>query len=172
MRLFGFLLALQLVHAYNFDPDFDDWNLNKNQYALDPEVCDPFSLSALHTAYQIIARKEYSGEWVGHKFTPSPKNWRFPFYTIMLDRFVNGDPHNDNINKTLFERDTDSTQLRYGGDVAGLTDSLDYIAGMGIKVCCSPLLLATNADQRLQGTVSCWLVLHQLALDLRSILAR
>ena len=52
----------------------------------------------------------------------------------MPDRWVNGDPHNDNINGTAFERDTSSTQLRYGGDIAGLADSLDYIQGMGIKV--------------------------------------
>ena len=52
----------------------------------------------------------------------------------MLDRWVNGDPHNDNINGTAFERDSRSTQLRYGGDVNGLIDSLDYIQGMGIKV--------------------------------------
>lgn len=52
----------------------------------------------------------------------------------MLDRFANGDPHNDNINGTVFERDSSSTQLRYGGDVLGLIDSLDYIQGMGVKV--------------------------------------
>lgn len=71
---------------------------------------------------------------MGHAYHPSPDNWRFPFYTIMLDRWVNGDPHNDNINGTAFERDSRSTQLRYGGDVNGLIDSLDYIQGMGIRV--------------------------------------
>lgn len=52
----------------------------------------------------------------------------------MPDRFVNGNPHNDNINGTRFERDSESTALRYGGDVAGLIDTLDYISGMGVRV--------------------------------------
>ncbi|KKY35779.1 putative glycosyltransferase family 5 protein [Diaporthe ampelina] len=51
----------------------------------------------------------------------------------MLDKWVNGDPSNDNANGTLFEQDVWSTQLRHGGDIQGLVDSLDYIQGMGIK---------------------------------------
>lgn len=50
------------------------------------------------------------------------------------DRFVNGDPSNDNINATAYEHDTDSNQMRHGGDLEGLIDTLDYLAGMGIKV--------------------------------------
>lgn len=50
-----------------------------------------------------------------------------------LDRFVNGDPVNDDINGTVFENDVMSTSFRYGGDLAGLNDSLDYLQGMGIK---------------------------------------
>jgi hypothetical protein len=41
---------------------------------------------------------------------------------------------NDDINGTVYERDPQSNQLRHGGDLAGLIDSLDYIQGMGIKV--------------------------------------
>ena len=57
-----------------------------------------------------------------------------PFYSLFLDRFVNGDPSNDNANGTSFEVDILSTQLRAGGDVQGLIDSLDYLEGMDIKV--------------------------------------
>lgn len=96
-----------------YDPREVDWNLNTNQQTTNP--------------------LEYSGEWKNHKFTPSPDNWRFPFYTLMLDRFVNGDPTNDDINGTVFEHDVTSNQLRFGGDLAGLVDSLDYLQGMGIK---------------------------------------
>ena len=56
-----------------------------------------------------------------------------PFYTLMLDRFVNGDPSNDDANKTAWEHDLTGTQLRHGGDIKGLQDSLDYVAGLGIK---------------------------------------
>ena len=66
-------------------------------------------------------------------FHPSPDNWRFPFYTIILDRFVNGDPSNDDINGTAWEHDLTGTQLRHGGDIKGLLDTLDYLVGMGIK---------------------------------------
>jgi alpha-1,3-glucan synthase len=46
---------------------------------------------------------------------------------------VNGDPSNDNINGTVFEQDLLSNQLRHGGDIAGLIDSLDYLQGLGIR---------------------------------------
>ena len=52
----------------------------------------------------------------------------------MLDKFVNGDPTNDNANGTIFEHDLDETQLRHGGDIRGLMDSLDYLQGMGVRV--------------------------------------
>lgn len=76
---------------------------------------------------------QYSGEWEGHNYTASPENWRFPFYSLFLDRFIDGVPENNDINGTVFENDDTSNQVRHGGDVEGLTDSLDYLAGMGIK---------------------------------------
>ena len=39
----------------------------------------------------------------------------------------------DDANATAFEHDIMQTQLRHGGDVLGLIDSLDYIQGMGMK---------------------------------------
>lgn len=44
------------------------------------------------------------------------------------------DPSNDDANGTQFEHDILSNQLRYGGDVKGLQDTLDYIEGMGVKL--------------------------------------
>ncbi|PVH93295.1 glycosyltransferase family 5 protein [Periconia macrospinosa] len=102
-----------LVSCLKFDPQFVDYNLNENQAAVNP--------------------LDYSGEWKDHTFHPSPKNWRFPFYTLFLDRYVNGDPVNDDINGTVYEKDPQSNVLRYGGDLMGLVDSLDYIQGLGIK---------------------------------------
>lgn len=52
-----------------------------------------------------------------------------PFYTLFLDRFVNGDPSNDNANDTMYEHDLTSSILRHGGDITGLGDSLDYLQG-------------------------------------------
>lgn len=97
-----------------YDPAYAKWNLNTNPTADNP--------------------LDYSGVWENHTFHPSPANWRMPFYTLMLDRWVNGDPSNDNANGTVFEQDSYETQLRHGGDVRGLLSSLDYLQGMGIKV--------------------------------------
>lgn len=107
-------LAASIVSAWKFDAREVDYNLNQNQAATNP--------------------LDYTGKWDGHVYHPSPDNWRFPFYTLFLDRFVNGDPSNDNANGTVFEHDPNDTQMRHGGDVTGLVDTLDYIQGMGIKV--------------------------------------
>ena len=110
--------------ALKYDPEQLAWNLNTNTSAINP--------------------LDYAGQW-DHAFHPSPSNWRMPFYTVMLDRFVNGNPSNDDANGTQYEQDLTSTQLRHGGDIQGLQDSLDYLQGTGIKVrsdracqsCCS-----------------------------------
>jgi alpha-1,3-glucan synthase len=102
------------LNALQYNPAYVQWNLNTAQGVTDP--------------------LDYAGEWENHQYNPSPENWRMPFYTLMLDRFVNGDPTNDNANGTIFEHDLDETQLRNGGDIRGLKDGLDYLQGMGIKV--------------------------------------
>lgn len=107
-------VVLSVAHAYRYDPAYVAYNLNTNQTAHSP----------IHF---------WGSRQSDHVYHPSPSNWRFPFYTVMLDRFVNGNPFNDDINGTLFEKDTQSNQLRHGGDVQGLLDSLDYLHGMGIR---------------------------------------
>ena len=108
------LLLAAEVCSLRYDPSQVLYNINTNQTAEDVT--------------------QYWGEWPNHTFTPSPSNWRLPFYTVLLDRFVNGDPTNDNANGTQYEHDITQTQLRHGGDIKGLQDSLDYIQGIGIKV--------------------------------------
>ncbi|KAL2820139.1 hypothetical protein BDW59DRAFT_150966 [Aspergillus cavernicola] len=116
-RLSCGLVALLATTAtcWPYDESLLDYNINENKTATNPA--------------------EYWGEWPDHQgdYFPSPDNWRFPFYTLFMDRFVNGDPSNDNINGTTFEHDLNSNQMRHGGDVAGLVDTLDYLQGMGIK---------------------------------------
>jgi alpha-1,3-glucan synthase len=108
------LLLNPLINGLPHLDDYVDWNLNQNQNTINP--------------------LEYWGEWANHEFHPSPENWRMPFYTITLDRFINGDPTNDDANGTAWEHDPKSNQFRFGGDIKGLQDSLDYIEGMGVKV--------------------------------------
>lgn len=116
-----FLLFGQLVSGLRYDAKLTDYNINENK-----------------TATEVL---DYSGKWPGHTYNPSPSNWRFPFYTLFLDRFADGDPENNDINGTVFETDTFSNQLRFGGDLAGLEENLDYIQGIGIKVNGLPLLI-------------------------------
>lgn len=108
-----FSSSTTFVHGLKYTLSEVDYNLNVNKTATNP------------LDYSVEERANY---------TASPDNWRFPFYTVFLDRFVNGDPTNDNANETLFETDMRTTQIRNGGDLQGLVDSLDYIAGMGVKV--------------------------------------
>ncbi|KAH8886390.1 hypothetical protein GQ53DRAFT_343219 [Thozetella sp. PMI_491] len=115
------LLGASLVQGLKFIPEFDDWNLNKNEQTTDPLKYTTTKLSSYH---------------------PSPDNWRFPFYTLFLDRLANGEPENDNINGTVFEQDLTGNQFRHGGDLQGLIDSMDYIQGMGMKVLSQPLSAA------------------------------
>ena len=112
--LVAFALA-SLVRGLRYDPAFVDYNLNQNKDAVNPV--------------------DYDGDrGPGFAYKESPADWRVPTYTLFLDRFANGDPSNDNANGTVFEQDITSNQLRHGGDLQGLVDSLDYIQGMGIKV--------------------------------------
>lgn len=115
-RCTGALVAALATTAacWPYDEALLRYNINENKTATNPV--------------------DYWGTWPDHKYKPSPENWRFPFYTLFLDRFVNGDPTNDNINGSYFEHDLDSNQMRHGGDVVGLVDTLDYLQGMGIKV--------------------------------------
>lgn len=119
MRLLEVFLVSLLAKtgsALRYDPAEEQYNLNTNKEAINP--------------------LDYTGKWENHDFMPSPDNWRFPFYTFFIDRFVNGDPTNDDANNTVWESDPDNNQYRHGGDVKGLSDSLDYLQGLGIKESC------------------------------------
>lgn len=116
------------VLCWPYDAPYVDWNLNQNQSAQGPI--------------------DYWGAWPDHEYHPSPDNWRFPIYTIFLDRIANGDPTNDDINGTEFEHVVNSNQMRHGGDLDGLLDTLDYIHGMGFKVCWYGLIAVQRLMQR------------------------
>ena len=71
-------LLVTSTRSLVYDLDQLDWNLNQDAEAVHP--------------------LDYWGEWDNHTYNPSPENWRFPFYTMFLDKFVNGDPTNDDAN--------------------------------------------------------------------------
>lgn len=105
-----------LVAGHVYNATLDPWNLNKNQNAT--SVLD-YTTTRANTTY-----------------TPSPGNWRsLPSYTLLLDKWFDGVPGNNDYFGTQFEWDIVETQLRYGGDAAGLMNarSLDYLQGMGVR---------------------------------------
>ena len=117
MRLLAAAAALlslaSLVVSSPYREDLKDYNLNTNQNAQDP------------TQYSTTKRASY------HK---SPTNWRqVPFYTILLDKWADGDPTNNDYFQTMYEWDWRETQLRFGGDLKGLIAKLDYLYGMGVR---------------------------------------
>ncbi|PBK78186.1 modular protein with glycoside hydrolase family 13 and glycosyltransferase family 5 domains [Armillaria solidipes] len=119
MRLFTAFTALSalagLARASPYRDDLTDYNLNVNQDATQPT--------------------EYKATRPNTTYTPSPENWRaLPVYTVLLDKFADGDPSNNDYFGTLYESDWRETQLRYGGDLNGLISKLDYLYGMGIRV--------------------------------------
>src|SRR5436190_12923630 len=77
---------LSTIHAMRYDPAYVQWNLNTAVDALNP--------------------LDYAGVWENHTFNPSPDNWRFPFYTLMLEGIL----------------------LRNIGDVITKCDLLSYVS--------------------------------------------
>ncbi|KAF9053716.1 modular protein with glycoside hydrolase family 13 and glycosyltransferase family 5 domains [Hymenopellis radicata] len=119
MRFLTALTALSslvsLASASPYREDLVDYNLNTNKDATDPV--------------------EYSTTRSNTTYHPSPDNWRaLPVYTILLDKFADGDPSNNDFFGSKYEYDWRETQLRFGGDLKGLVSKLDYLYGMGIRV--------------------------------------
>lgn len=86
------------------------WNVNFN-----PDGSDP---------------SKYYGQLRGHPYFPSPKDWREQsVYHIMLDRFVDGNPSNNDGRYGGF--DIKNVGMRHGGDFVGLARKMDYIKSLG-----------------------------------------
>lgn len=64
---------------------------------------------------------------------PAPFSWQnATVYFVLTDRFVNGDPTNDN----SYGRHKDGMQeigTFHGGDLKGLTSKLDYLQQLGVN---------------------------------------
>ena len=87
--------------------------------------------------YTLSARREGSAQ--RGSFGPDDA-----IYLIMPDRFVNGDPSNDNTPDTTEPADYQAFFGRHGGDLQGIEDQLDYIADMGFTAIWNTPLLEDN----------------------------
>jgi glycosidase len=79
--------------------------------------------STSHT-YRLLAREHGSAQRKGF-------DTKDAIYQIMPDRFANGDPGNDSVAGMADKLDRKLGHGRHGGDIQGIIDHLDYIAGMG-----------------------------------------
>ena len=88
--------------------------------------------------YEIAAREDGSAERTS--FTTADV-----IYLIMPDRFANGDTSNDSTDDTADKYARNELFGRHGGDIQGIIDHLDYIAGLGATaIWCTPLLEDTQ----------------------------
>lgn len=78
---------------------------------------------------------------------PTNEEWsEKSIYFLMIDRFYNGDPSNDDWGG--FEARPDDPRGWHGGDIAGIIDKLDYIQGMGFDA----IWISPIYEQRKQGS--------------------
>ncbi len=68
---------------------------------------------------------------------------RDAIYLVTPDRFANGDVHNDNV-AGMEGLDRGNSNGRHGGDIAGIRQHLDYIAGLGFTQLWSTPVLENN----------------------------
>ncbi|MGB9108115.1 MAG: glycoside hydrolase family 13 protein [Telluria sp.] len=79
---------------------------------------------AVGYTYRLLAREAGSSQRAGF-------DTKDAIYQVMPDRFANGDPRNDSVAGMADKLDRKLGHGRHGGDIQGIIDHLDYIAGMG-----------------------------------------
>jgi glycosidase len=79
---------------------------------------------AVGYTYRLLAREPGSSQ--RHGFDTQDA-----IYQVMPDRFANGDTKNDSVAGMADKLDRKLGHGRHGGDIQGMIDHLDYIAGMG-----------------------------------------
>jgi glycosidase len=79
---------------------------------------------AVGYTYRLLAREPGSSQRQGF-------DTKDAIYQVMPDRFANGDARNDSVAGLADKLDRKLGHGRHGGDIQGMIDHLDYIAGMG-----------------------------------------
>jgi glycosidase len=94
--------------------------------------------TVLHCAYPLLAREPGSAQREG--FGP-----RDAILNLVPDRFANGNPGNDNLPGFAEKAQrADDAAGRHGGDIQGIADHLDYIAGLGYTMIWPTPLVENN----------------------------
>ncbi|MFM1899145.1 MAG: hypothetical protein RL577_1385 [Bacteroidota bacterium] len=74
-------------------------------------------------------------------------------YLIFPDRFANGDPSNDNaVTKNNEQTDRQALRARHGGDIAGISQHLNYLQDLGINALwLNPVQESDQKDESFHG---------------------
>jgi glycosidase len=93
---------------------------------------------SLKHGYRLLAREPGSAGRAGFASSDA-------IYQLMPDRFANGDPANDSVAGLADKPDRNLGHGRHGGDIQGIIDHLDYIAGLGFTQLWPTPLLENDA---------------------------
>jgi glycosidase len=91
----------------------------------------------LRHSYPLQARAQGSAQRIGFNSSDA-------IYQVMPDRFANGNPGNDSVAGMADKLNRAEGYGRHGGDIKGMADHLDYIAGMGFTMIWPTPLLESN----------------------------
>jgi glycosidase len=68
-------------------------------------------------------------------------------YLLMPDRFANGNPENDSVERLADQLDRENPDGRHGGDIQGIINHLDYLQELGITALWSTPLMEDNQER-------------------------
>jgi glycosidase len=91
----------------------------------------------LRYGYQLQARAKGSAQRIGFNSSDA-------IYQVMPDRFANGNPDNDSVAGMTDKLNRAEGYGRHGGDIKGIAEHLDYVAGMGFTMIWPTPLLESN----------------------------
>jgi glycosidase len=92
---------------------------------------------SIRYGYDLLARDKGSAQRIGFNSSDA-------IYQVMPDRFANGDPANDSVAGYADKLNRAEGGGRHGGDIQGMIDHLDYIAGLGFTQLWPTPLLESN----------------------------
>lgn len=95
---------------------------------------------AQELTYRLNAREEGAAQRQGYDNSDV-------LYLITPDRFANGDPDNDNIEGMPDQLNRKDKWGRHGGDLRGIINRLDYLAGLGFTAIWLNPVLENNQSQ-------------------------
>ncbi|MDO5509233.1 MAG: glycoside hydrolase family 13 protein [Weeksellaceae bacterium] len=129
---------LQQHSAENSNYKFLDIAISRNAIAGDNPISYTTSNGAIRSInFPLMERSENSAQRQGFDNSDA-------VYLIVPDRFVNANPQNDNIPEMVEKANRDNPEGRHGGDIAGIQQSLDYIANLGFTAIWPTPMLENN----------------------------